>query len=242
MNVLSNSTIICKSGNISSTNALGEWAGVGVQINASNIIVAADASINADGQGDKIFGSNSEGNGPGGGVFADYYGGGGGHGGNGGNGYGGNADGGSSYGDAFVPEELGSAGACGTTGTTPVGYGGGAIRLEVQDTLTLDGSISAHGNNGGVYRAAGGAGGSVLAHIYNELTGSGNFTADGGDGGEQSGGGGGGRIAVYYRNNNFFDGFAGSTTDGGIGGINAFDGEKGTLYLFGEPVITITTT
>ncbi len=232
----SSSEILCQSKNITSTNEFGEWVGVGVRIDASNITVGAGASINADGEGYKITGSNSDGNGPGGGVFADYYAGGGGHGGKGGT-YG-NAVGGSSYGNAFVPEELGSAGACGTTATTPVGYGGGAIRLEVQDTLTLDGKISADGNYGGGNRAAGGAGGSILAYINNELTGSGSFTADGGDGGGQTGGGSGGRIAVYYKSENSFGGFEISTVDGGAGTASVYDGNQGTAGFFDTSVVS----
>ena len=240
--VSSNSTVICGGWNTNTTNEFGEWVGVGVRINASNIIVDTDASINAAGQGYTCPGTYNNGNGPGGGMYNNGYGGGGGYGGNGGQGASPSSIGGSSYGDAFVPTNPGSAGAGGSTAPS-VGHGGGAIRIDIYDTLTVNGSIGANGNNGSANYAGGGSGGSILAYIYNELTGSGNFTADGGDGGYYAGGGGGGRIAIYYHAESSFGGFATSITDGGDnGGSSAVDGESGSLYFFGEPYICITTT
>ncbi len=135
--------------------------------------------------------------------------------------------GGGTYGSAFQPTDLGS----GHTGMP----GGGAIRLDISDTLTLDGTITSDAppNNANTYPPSpypGSSGGSIFVTAKN-LKGSGSFTADGGTGsnsyyGNDRGGGGGGRIAVYYTTSSF-NGI--SSARGGPGGASY--GSDGTVVF-----------
>lgn len=129
---------------------------------------------------------------------------GGGHGGNGGNRFTG-IKGGPAYGSISAPVDYGSRGGDGTYGAG--GAGGGAIRLEVGGTLTVNGRLSAEGAGVAAESAAGsGAGGSlwVTAHT---LTGSGVISVKGGEGDTSywygGGGGAGGRAAVCFTVNAF---------------------------------------
>jgi len=149
-----------------------------VILNVQNLSIDQGSSISADGQGYPVMqGPGTPQSGPGGGS------------------YGGN--GGSAYGSALIPEDLGSGG--GGKGEA----GGGAIKLIVTDTLTLDGLITANGKGPGhtCESGGGGSGGSIYV-VTHYLTGSGSFTANGGwgddytCGGIKGGAGGGGRIAI----------------------------------------------
>lgn len=71
------------------------------------------------------------------------------------------------------------------------GNGGGRIRLKVKDLLSLSGSVTAEGGEGGL-EGGGGSGGSVVIHAL-KLKGTGTISAAGGRG---WGGGGGGRISL----------------------------------------------
>ncbi|PIQ67642.1 hypothetical protein COV92_01860, partial [Candidatus Uhrbacteria bacterium CG11_big_fil_rev_8_21_14_0_20_41_9] len=101
------------------------------------------------------------------------------------------------YGSITAPTSLGSGGGSGTT----VPSGGGAVKMNVAGTATINGAITANANTVVHYHASsGGAGGSIdlTAGI---LAGTGSITANGGKGGHYvfiggGGGGGGGRIAV----------------------------------------------
>ena len=98
----------------------------------------------------------------------------------------------STYGSATAPVDFGSGG----SGYRP--FGGGAIRLDITDTLLNDGVISANGNNTS-------SGGSIYVTAKN-LAGIGTFTADGGSGYCPNIcflSGGGGRIAIYYDSSVF---------------------------------------
>ncbi|HFC11120.1 MAG TPA: hypothetical protein ENJ75_02985 [Candidatus Kaiserbacteria bacterium] len=88
----------------------------------------------------------------------------------------------STYGSADNPTDFGSGG---------YRAGGGAIALNIADTLTNNGTISVEGDTSG-------SGGSILVHTKT-LVGNGVFNANGGGGGSAivSGAGGGGRIALY---------------------------------------------
>jgi hypothetical protein len=191
--------------------------GSGVIINATNINIAATATISADGLG---FRCNE---GPGAGAFFNDQGAGGSHGGTGGDGV--SAPAASTYGSDSAPTSLGSGGAYNWSGIdTYGGTGAGAIKLVVSDTLTVDGTVSA---NGGRYiggHAGGGSGGSVWV-ITNTLAGSGSITADGGIGqSTEGGGGGGGRICISEGNY----GYSGTATVAGGTGRN--NGQDGTIY------------
>ncbi len=117
-----------------------------------------------------------------------------------------------SYGSETIPVDLGS-------GSGTLGLGGGLVKAQINNVLTIDGNISADGRKG-AYHGGGGAGGTVL-FTTDQFHGTGMITADGGsalttyNGCEEfdpsctpsgytsyGGGGGGGRIAVYYQDSN----------------------------------------
>lgn len=210
-------TLYCEALNRTASNG-----GVGPTLRADTVVVAAGGKLSAEGRG-YYSTTNRTGGGPGGGGFyynssgGKYYGGGGGYGSVGGNGYG-SASGGGAYGSAAAPVDLGSAG--GNFG----GNGGGAIRLEVTNTLLLEGEIMAAGSNGDTY-SGGGAGGSLLVYVHS-LRGAGRFTAEGGAGGMYGGGGGGGRIAVYALEEDFPSSVQFSVAGGG----GANPGQAGTVF------------
>jgi hypothetical protein len=126
--------------------------------------------------------------------------------------------------------ELGSGGANYTDSNRYGGDGGGSIVINA-DSLVLDGTINADGEDRSNYEA-GGAGGSVGLFIQNSFSGSGTVTADGGD--SHSGSysyeytaGGGGRIYITYGSTSFTGDIG---ADGGANtGTIANSGEKGTV-------------
>jgi len=175
-----------------------------------DLTIDAGGSISVDGKG---YGLNS---GPGVGGFipdpsAPYDGGGAGYGEFGGQTM--DVPGGSPYGSVAEPIELGSGGG-GNVFQTKGGVGGGAIRLDVNGMLAVNGSISANGTDGfafkalywGVDRSGGGSGGSIFI-TAGTFTGGGTIESNGGNGGtgwaDSAGGGSGGRIAVYSDTNMF---------------------------------------
>lgn len=185
-----------------------QYIGTGVTINTPTASVAAGSAVTAKAEG------YFNGNGPG------YNGSGAAHGGRGSSSQGQSQQ--PTYGSALQPVALGSGGAVFNAGSA----GGGAIRLNVTGTLTLEGEVNADGDAGGqIYNGA--SGGSIWA-TAGTLTGAGAFTARGtiASGGVQEAGGGG-RIAVYYGNGAAYTGFAASSVASG-GGTSA---EKGTLLF-----------
>ncbi len=184
-----------------------------IHLSAVNLALAAGGSILADAKGFPVNQS------PGAST------------GNGGAGYGGRGGtvsggaGGVLYGSAVTPVDMGSG--------TSSGAGGGAVRLEVTGTLTLDGTVSANGANGAGQDAAGaGSGGGIWINA-GTITGTGTVRANGGDGYNDmwtaGGGGGGGRIAVYYLVN----GFTGTAQVlGGTQSLPDRSGENGTVGFF----------
>ncbi len=181
-----------------------------------NALVAAGGAIAVDGKG------FSQGNGPGAGQSIGAFGSGAGYGGLGGASA--TAPGGTNYGSAQQPGDRGSGGGLGWG--TPFGgsEGGGAIRLNVGGTLTVDGQLSANGNMGLQDDSGGGSGGSIWV-TAGALAGNGQLSADGGEG-ELSGGGGGagGRIALYSHANIF----AGTVSAAGADGDTW--GADGSIY------------
>ena len=203
----------------------------GVKIKAINLTIDSNSAISADGKG--FSAGAGFGEGPGGGKISGEGGSGGGYGGKGGECGSGifGAEGGLSYGSLKEPTDLGSGG--GGYVVAPAGAGGGAIKIEVENNLALDGTISANGENGsysnwGPSYSGGGSGGSIYI-ITNNLIGSGLIRANGGDSGKNSyyggGGGAGGRIAVYYQTS----GFSGEITT--FGGLGIQSGGAGTIFL-----------
>ena len=213
-----------------------EGGNVSITINAQTITVDSGSKISADGTGHHgAPNTNAAGNGPGGGTGGGTAGGGGGggHGGKGGDSSGGQV-GGAYYGNGLEPLNMGSAG--GNCHSNKIGSsGGGAIRLNISNSLTLNGIISAEGIDGilgSTGRTCGaGAGGSIYVNV-GTLSGTGNFSAIGGNGFDRtrdSGSGGGGRIAVYY-NSSTVDFTASSVVGGVVVGANQ-PGFSGSLIF-----------
>ncbi|MEI7579394.1 MAG: LamG-like jellyroll fold domain-containing protein [bacterium] len=101
--------------------------------------------------------------------------------------YGGYGAGGAPYGSYLQPIDLGS-------GAKDCATGGGALKLTVSNTLTVDGDITANGSGCGW---GGGSGGSVYLDT-DILIGSGLITANGASG-NRYWAGSGGRVAIYYK-------------------------------------------
>lgn len=179
----------------------------------SNLTMTAGSFINADARG-FAGGSASHGYGPGGGENA-YSGG----------GYGGLGQGARSgyaetYGSSNAPIHPGSGG--GGTG----GAGGGLVRLEIIDSATLNGTITANGGT----QTYGGSGGGVFIKALAFTETYGTIRANGGSG--SSKGGGGGRIALVDWVSNQFDG-----TLSAVGGGSAADG---TIVRIMNPAYDVT--
>lgn len=142
--------------------------------------------------------STDHGNGPGKGLVAGgYYGGGGGHGGVGGDGVSGTPGG--IYDSTNAPMEPGSGG-----GGNSAGDGGGAVRIAATGAVTIDGTIDASGKNTSAHGGAGSGGSIFISCKTFQGAASGSLLADGGDAlwwsvGQFGGGGGGGRISVAIR-------------------------------------------
>ena len=134
---------------------------------------------------------------------------GGGHGGSGGQGQGHSLTG-RAYGSFLNPSVHGSSGGH-SIFPHAGGRGGGRLRLEVGNFLTVDGTVSANGGDFESPRAGGGSGGSVLIHTH-VVDGDGSIQVGGGAGysgsSHDGGGGGGGRLAVYYVQNYFVGKFS----------------------------------
>ena len=166
-------------------------------IRVASLAVAAGGGIDADGKG--FAGGAVRGPGFGPGRGSNTY---------SGAGYGGvgGRSGGRTYGSASAPVDCGSgAYLYAAFGSLNTGRGGGAIRIEADETVTIDGALTANGNSG--YATSGDGGGSgggiyVTARRFAGTTGA--LTANGGNGSTDAtrpgGGGGGGRIAVWSAN------------------------------------------
>jgi hypothetical protein len=200
--------------NEASGGTMGDPHGLGITINATNM--AIEGTLSANGLG------FPQGEGPEVGHTGHESAGGAGHGGSGG--HGGSTPGGSTYGMLSQPTALGSGGVVSISSHCG-GPGGGAIKLNVSSTLTVNGTVSANGGGSTQY-GSGGAGGSVWI-VADILAGSGSVTADGGSSSStnKSGGGGGGRIALEWQTRTF-DGVI--RAKGGSG--NGF-GNHGTIWV-----------
>ena len=129
--------------------------------------------------------------------------------------------GGSTYGSATRPIDRGSGGGSYING--PGSEGGGAIRITAR-SMTLNGVVSANGNDGVQDDSGGGSGGSMLLSALT-MQGIGAITANGGDGDPYGGGGGGGGRIAIYSPGNFLTG-----PYSVAGGTGAFPGNTGTVY------------
>ncbi|MEK6924565.1 MAG: hypothetical protein AABW54_04990, partial [Candidatus Micrarchaeota archaeon] len=203
----------------------------GITLNLTgNFTLETNAILNGTGQGfPGSTSSSTRGQGPSAGSATAGVGSGGGNGGEGGNASNsGIALGGNYTGNPFHPTTPGSGG-----GGEIGGSGGAAIKIIAQ-TTTLNGNITANGQNGVSTYGGGGAGGSILITTEN-ITGTGYIFATGGNGaltGSLSGGGGGGRIAIHYNNTNTYFNNRTNVT-GGVGGYQ--NGRTGTAITINNP-------
>ncbi|MCY2987758.1 MAG: Ig-like domain-containing protein [Planctomycetota bacterium] len=196
------------------THSARDTAGMQLTL-MGDLVVDAGGRITADAQGYSGGVGGGAGQGPGGGAAVSYIAGAGGSYG----GTGGYSSDGRRYGSAAAPSDLGSGGGH-NSDNNPAGRGGnggGAIRLIVAGALTVDGLVTANGENGVNSEQGGGSGGSIWI-TTGTLQGSGSLRADGGAGNGSGGGGGGGRIAVYYNQADAFTGFTNSTAKSAAGG------------------------
>ena len=130
-----------------------------------------------------------------------------------------------SYGSFQTPRMSGRPGAAPVFPRVP-GYGGGVLELVAQNTVHIDGVLSAKGGSAHSPRGSGASGGSIL--VYGKhLHGQGLFDVSGGDGDKSySGGGAGGRISIYTTANNYIGQYQ------AIGGESDIEpGGAGTVYL-----------
>ncbi|MDD5252031.1 MAG: hypothetical protein PHT12_05365, partial [Patescibacteria group bacterium] len=190
-------------------------------VSASDITIDSNGSINVNAVGyAENHGSGAGGNGGGYGGYGGCYTGGGAC----------STYSGAAYGSVTQPVDLGSGGA--DIGAS----GGGAVKLTVSGTLTVNGTISSNAAN---TTGRTGAGGSVYLDVsVGTLAGTGTISANGDDANDSYATGAGGRIAVYY--DTIGDGCTLISTAGKIqayGGNDTNDysgkGGAGTVYLFG---------
>jgi len=146
----------------------------------------------------------------------------------GGEGAGGSA--GPAYGSSTAPTNLGSGGGYWDSyGSKP---GGGAVRIQAGDTVTINGMISA--DSALLYAGATGSGGSVYI-TAGTLAGSGTIRAEGGEQTHTTGGGGGGgRIALHATD---MSGFSGRVSAAAGVAPDIREGDMGTVYLSSGDVI-----
>ena len=132
------------------------------------------------------------------------------------------------YGSKEEPAEPGSGGAATIWSDQdhPGGIGGGYVRIDAYEMLTINGTINANGQSILASKYGGpGSGGGIMIRTQT-IEGSGILTAEGGQGGHSgnSGGAGGGRIAIRCQ----FNHFSGTCSVGG--GTGYENGEPGTIY------------
>jgi hypothetical protein len=204
---------------------------------ANRIWVHPTGGFNADNRGYRgaLIGYSADNWGPGRGLYSS---GGGSYGGKGGfQSY-------NTYGSLTNPAECGSSGGA-QAGLG--GNGGGLVRIESAGAVTLNGTISANGNDGGLQnsdrRSGGGSGGGVFISCSTFAGTNGLIRVNGGlgrNGTYASGGGGGGRIAVLYDPSQqdaiplpgvVFSAQGGRSATVGYMNNDTMDGSPGTLYF-----------
>lgn len=195
--------------------------GTGATIAATNITIDNGGTLSVNGKGYHSGDANAPGLGTGG---SSARGSGGGYGGRGGDtnslyaGFGGGK-----YGSATAPVSLGSGG----TKVSADGAGGGALKINLSGTMTVNGTFSADGNAAGSNASERGAGsGGSLWVNGGSLAGSGTIRANGGAGGSAGGAGGGGRIALGVTSNTFSGVYQ---VSGGARSTTSHSGYAGTI-------------
>lgn len=213
-----------------------------VDISAATITIDLGGTVTVDALGFDEYSNNGllgNGYGPGGGIHdtttSDWRGTGASHGGTGGfsSDISQNAQ---PYCDLDNPTTIGSGGA----GYYESGDGGGHISLAASGTFTLNGSLSADGENGQSSYGSGGAGGGInlTAATFAGLPSI--ITANGGNGLSNSGGGGGGCVYLGYTGTSSFnpssssyEAYGGTGYEyGGAGAIlHKKSTENGSIYV-----------
>ncbi|MDP3728364.1 MAG: hypothetical protein Q8R18_02810 [bacterium] len=140
-------------------------------------------------------------------------------------GEGSSTSGGSQYGSVTQPLDLGSGGHSGTSN----GFGAGLLRLNISNTLSINGTIDVGAVSSG---EGGGSGGSIYINT-SSFTGVGSLSTDGGSLSiANDGGGSGGRIAIYYGNKSFTGTISASGgTSADISPLANQFGGAGTIYM-----------
>ncbi|HOW73530.1 MAG TPA: DUF6531 domain-containing protein [Phycisphaerae bacterium] len=193
---------------------------------AEGDLVASRIDVDGKGYGP----SSGPGKGGDGTTYPVLWTGGGGHGGMGSGSI--SVSGGLAYDSVLAPVEFGSGG--GSSAYCQNGCsGGGAIRLTVAGTFTLDGSLTARGMSALVTSTycGGGAGGSIYL-TAGVLSGTGVIAVDGGNAGSAAGGGGGGGRIAIYCDSETFSGVKSAAGGSSPGGYNLpGSGGAGTVYV-----------
>lgn len=208
-------------------NAVWDYSGsgidevFGVELHAtSSIVIDASSTINVSERGYPSHAGPGAGSRGTCGAIGATIPSGGGHGGAGGRG-GTCFPGGATYDRYDFPYMFGSGGGY-------VGPGGGAVLLEAQARITVDGTISARGGSGSTGRS-GGAGGTIRL-TASLIEGTGSLLAYGGNGQSSlyldPGAGGGGRISLIASSSTY----SGSMNAGGGTGSGVHKGAAGTIF------------
>ncbi|KAI8478546.1 hypothetical protein Bbelb_437250, partial [Branchiostoma belcheri] len=192
----------------SDADSEGKMIDIGLlEVNYGGVVTATslhmrgnEVRVHAGAMLDLSGGGNGAEEGPGAGMQVDQVGVGAGYGGFGGSPGDSTLQGGSWYDSVQSPSLKGSGG--GNSGSDTGGAGGGYLYIQLNNDLTLEGSIDASGEHG-QSNAGGGSGGGVYIAAYN-MKGHGSLKADGGSSQQGVGGGGsGGRIAIYTQQHTF---------------------------------------
>ena len=114
------------------------------------------------------------------------------------------------YGSYHAPADVGSGG-----GGPLGGNGGGGIKITANDTVEIDGILSADGSDATGSDSNGGGSGGSIHIVCDHMDGAGVISARGGKGINGGGGGGGGRVVIHHETQDF----RGTVVaDGGIAG------------------------
>jgi phosphodiesterase/alkaline phosphatase D-like protein len=205
--------------------------GTGATVSATTITIDSGGTLSVNGKGYHSGDTNASGLGTGGTTSRGAGGGYGGRGGDTAATYAGT--GGAKYGSATSPVSLGSGG----TKASSDGAGGGALKINLSGTLTVNGTFSADGNAAGSNATERGAGsGGSLWVNGGTLAGSGTIRANGGAGGTGGGAGGGGRISLGVTSNSFSGVYQ---VSGGARGASSHPGYSGTISFPTDTDLTI---
>lgn len=207
-------------------------AGTGATISATNITISSGGTLSVDGKG--YHSGNVIASGVGGLGNSTSRAAGGGYGGVGGDSAASYAaKGGSKYGSVASPVSLGSGGGR----TSSDGAGGGALKINLTGTLTVDGTLTAGGNAAGANALERGAGsGGSLWINGGTLAGTGTIKANGGAGSSGGGAGGGGRISLGVTSTTFSGLYQVSS---GARGSASHQGHSGTISFPANTDLTV---